>query len=68
MQRGASTVAVLRMTSWPVLIILTLALLLALGSYWLRADALAREPMVPASVVQSVPVQPDTVVLRSTLP
>jgi len=50
MQRGASTVAVLRMTSWPVLIILILALLVALGGYWLRTDALTGQ-LAPSSVV-----------------
>ncbi len=68
MQSRTSAVSVLRMTSWPVLIILTLALLLALASYWLRVDAVSREPIQPAPVVQSAPVHPDAVVVQSTLP
>ena len=67
MQRGAFAVSVLRMTSWPVLVILILALLLALASYWLRADALANEPVEPAPVVQSAPAQSDSAVLQLTL-
>jgi hypothetical protein len=64
MHRGSSAVAVLRMTSWPVLIILIAALMLALAGYWLSADAQAREPVAPALVAESAPAQADSVVLR----
>jgi hypothetical protein len=68
MPRKTARVAVLRMTSWPVLIILTLALLLALGSYWLRVDAMSRGLMTPALVGESTSIQPDAVVLQPRLP
>jgi hypothetical protein len=68
MQRGNSAVSMLRMTSWPVLILLTLALLLALASYWLRADAVSRVPLEPVPVVQSAPAQSGAVVVQSTMP